>query len=114
GIRQLNFAAIGESGRNDVLGDITSQIAGRAIDLCRILATESATAVTSHTAVGVDDDLATGQAGVAHRSANNEAPRRVDVVLGIGIQHVGRQRSLDDVLQDVGAQFLRAYRLGVL
>lgn len=35
--------------------------------------------MTAHAAVGVDDDLAAGQAGIAHRSADNKAAGRVHV-----------------------------------
>ena len=39
--------------------------------------------MTAPAAVGIDDDLATGQARIAVRSTDNEAARRIDVVLGI-------------------------------
>ena len=74
--------------------------AARAIDLGRIFAAERAAAVAAHAAVGVDDDLAAGEAGVAHRSADHEASRGIDVVLGVGIEQIGRDGRLNDVLQD--------------
>jgi hypothetical protein len=63
-----------------------------------ILAGEGAAAVTAHAAVGVDDDLAAGQAGVALRPADDEFAGRVDQVLGVLGQQVLRQDLLDDLL----------------
>ena len=40
-----------------------------------IFAGEGPTPVAAHAAVGVDDDLATGQAGIALRTADVEASR---------------------------------------
>jgi hypothetical protein len=73
-------------------------VGGRAVHLGRILAGEGAAAVTGHAAVGVDDDLATGQAAVAHRAADDELAGRVDVELGVLVSHFGRQHRLDDQL----------------
>ena len=61
--------------------------------------------MTAHAAVGIDDDLASGQAGIAHRAADNKPAGGIDVVLGVGIQQVGGNDGLNDVLQNVGAQF---------
>ena len=53
-------------------------------------------------AVGVDDDLAAGQAGVAHRAAGDEAAGRVDQhEAGILEPLVRAQRPLDDRAQHV-------------
>src|SRR5690606_12399949 len=49
-------------------------------------------------AVGVDDDLAAGQAAVTHRAADDELAGRVDVELGVLVQQFGRQGVLDDQL----------------
>ena len=114
GVGQLHFAAIGQAGGNNVLGDIARHVASRAIDLRRIFAAECATAVTSHATVGVHNDLAAGQSGVAHRTTDDEAARGIDVVLGVFVEHFGGQRRLDHVLQDVGAQLFCADRLRML
>ena len=39
--------------------------------------------MTGHAAVGVDDDLATGQTAVTHRAADDETTGRVDEVFGV-------------------------------
>ncbi len=59
------------------------------LGLCR----ERAAAVTGEAAIGVDDDLAPGQPGVAHRAANDEAPRRVHQIACVGIEQVPQAAS---------------------
>src|ERR1700722_12477887 len=75
----LYFAFAGESGRDHIFRDVTGHVAGRAIDLARVLARERASAMTAVAAVGVDDYFAAGQSAVAVRSADYEAAGRVDV-----------------------------------
>ena len=77
-VGDLHLAAVGQAGGDHVLGHIARRVGGRAVDLARVLAAERAAAVARHAAVGVDDDLAAGQAGVADRAADHEPPRRVD------------------------------------
>ena len=78
-VGDLDLEAVGEAGGDDVLGHPARGVRGGAVDLRRILAAERAAAVAGHAAVGVDDDLAPGQPGVAHRSAGDEPAGRVDV-----------------------------------
>ena len=81
----------GEARGDDVLGDPAHRVRGRAVDLGRVLAGEGAAAVAGHAAVGVDDDLAAGQTGVAHRAADLEAAGGVDqqaVALGVQLDAV--------------------------
>src|SRR5205823_4717237 len=84
------------------------EVSSRTIDFGRIFSAEAAAAVTSHAPVGVHDDLAAGQAGVAHRAADYESSCGIDVVLGIGVEHVRRDGVLNDMLQNFGAKFLIA------
>ena len=77
-VGHLHLAAIGEPGGDHVLRDPARGVRGGAVDLGRVLAREGAAAMARHAAVGVDDDLAPGQAAVAHRTADHEAARRVD------------------------------------
>ena len=61
--------------------------------------------MAGHAAVGVDDDLAAGQAGVAHRAADLESAGRVDeesVVARVEVDEV--EDRVDDVPADVGGQ----------
>ena len=86
GVGHLNFTTLGQAGSDDILGDIAPGVGRAAIYFGWILAGEGATAMARHAAVGVDDDLAAGQAAVAHRAPNHEVTGRVDVVLGVGVQ----------------------------
>ena len=70
--------------------------------------------MTAHAAVGIDDDLAAGKSGVAHRSADDETARGVDVVLGIRVQKLRRNDGLDDVFQDLRTQCFIGYVFIVL
>ena len=64
--------------------------------------------MAAHAAVGVDDDLAAGEAGVADRATDDEATGRVDedAVVVVG-ELLGDDRA-DDVLDEVGADDLVA------
>ena len=97
GVGELHQRAIGEAGGDDVLRDVARHVAGRAIDLRRILARERAAAVRRGAAVGVDDDLAAGDAGVAVRTADDEAAGRVDVDLGVLVHQLGGDDAVDDL-----------------
>ena len=62
--------------------------------------------MAGHAAVGVDDDLAPGQAGVAHRATDHETPGRVDQqarAQRVGVVQLGGQDGHDDVLPEVVA-----------
>ena len=50
----------------------------------------------AHPAVGVDDDLASGQPRVALGASRDETPRRVDPNLGVLVKEASRNRRLDD------------------
>jgi hypothetical protein len=65
----------------------------------RVLAGERAATVAGVAAVGVDDDLAAGEAGVAHRAADLEPPGRVhQQPVPVGVEPEALQLGRDDVL----------------
>src|SRR5690606_31486058 len=72
-VRDLDLAAIRQPGLDDVLGDPACCVCRGTIDLARVLARECTAPVPGHAAVGVDDDLAAGQAGISLRATNDEA-----------------------------------------
>ena len=86
GVGHLHLAAGGQAGGHHVLGDVAPHVGGRAVDLGGVLAAEGAAAVAAHAAVGVDDDLAAGDAGVAHGAADDEAAGGVDEDLGLPVE----------------------------
>jgi hypothetical protein len=63
--------------------------------------------VASHTAVGVDDDLAAGEARVTLRSANDEAARGIDVILDLPVAEMVRDVRLDDFRSQSRSPLLR-------
>ena len=86
-VRDLHLAPLREPGGDDVLRDLAHRVRGRAVDLGRVLARERAAAVAGHAAVGVDDDLAAGEAAVGVRAAELERARsgctkHLEVVVG--------------------------------
>ena len=104
-VRDLRLAAAGQAGGHDVLGHPAHGVRRGAVDLGRVLAGERAAAVPGHAAVGVDDDLAAGQAGVAHRAADLEAAGRVDQQpVALGVRSKLSKLGVDDVLLDVGRE----------
>ena len=100
-VRDLHFAAIRQPRRDDVLGDVARRVRRRAIDLGGILARERTAAVPRHPAVGIGDDLAPGQPGVALRTAGHEAARRVHE----HAQALVAQASGDDLIDDPFGNF---------
>src|SRR5262249_42104718 len=78
------------------------------------LAAEAPPAGPPHAAVGPQNDFATSRAGIAHRPADDEPSRRVDVVLGISVEQVGRNGGLNHVPDDIGAQSLVVHSFRVL
>ena len=105
-VGDLELAAVREARRDDVLRHVAGGVRGRAVDLRRVLAGEGAAAVARRAAVGVDDDLAPGQAGVPHRAADDELPGRVhehEVALleTALVVEVPREDRVQDVLDQV-------------
>ena len=97
GISKLNGAARGEASCDDILGKVARDIRGGTVDLCRVLARKRAAAMRSCAAISINDDLASGQASIAIRSANFKAAGRVDVIVGFGQQACWKQVG-DDAL----------------
>ena len=101
GVGHLDLAALRQPGSHHVLGDPAAGVGCGAIHLRGILAAESTTAVPAHAAVGIDDDLAPGDPGVAHRSADDELAGGVDEHLGGGtVEQFLWQHRVDDILHD--------------
>lgn len=66
----------------------------------RILAAECSAAVAAHAAVGVDDDFAASQAGIAVRAANLKSAGGIDMDLHPPRAQFLRNRRLDDLAHD--------------
>ena len=59
--------------------------------------------MATHAAVGVDDDLASGETAVAVRAADHEVAGRVDVDLVVVVGELLGDRRPDDLLDQVGS-----------
>ena len=114
GVGQLHLAAGSQAGSHHILCHPAGSVSGAAIHLGGILAGESAAAVGCAAAVGVHDDLAAGQAGVALRAADNETTGGVDVVLGILVQQTCGNGGLNDQLDHILADLLQLHLGAVL
>src|SRR5262249_33985614 len=86
-VRELHERAFRQARRDHVLRDVTRHVTSGAIDFSGIFSGEGAAAVWGRAAIRVDDDLATGDAGIAVRTAHDEAACRVDVNLGVLVPH---------------------------
>lgn len=71
-VRQLNQRTACQLGVHQRLGNPSSKVGSRSIDLGEVLSRESTTTVSAPTTVGIDDDLTAGQTGVTLRSTNDE------------------------------------------
>src|SRR6266436_10175393 len=110
GVSQLQRAAAGEARGDDVLGEIARGIGGRAIHLGRVLAGERAAAMRGRAAIGIDDDLASGQAGIAVGAADVEFAGGIDVPDGLAVDPAFRER-LTHIGLDALADLVRRHVL---
>ncbi|ETV94787.1 hypothetical protein H310_11742 [Aphanomyces invadans] len=101
GVRQLHNDALGQTMVDQRLGNPASGVGGRTIDLGRVLAGESTATVGTPTAVGINDDLATGQTSITVRATNDETARRVQVVHGLVIEVLFRDDGENHVVHQV-------------
>ena len=108
GIGQLDLALGSQARGNHVFGDPAGGIRGGTVHLAGVLAAERTAAVAGIAAVGVHDDFAACQAGVALRAAHNKAARGVDVILRVLVQQLGGNDLLNDLAADVLMQLLLA------
>ena len=116
-VGKLYLTPFGKACGDDVLGDVAGHVCRRAVHLAGVLAGECAAAVTGISAVSIDDDLSAGQAGVALRTADDEAAGRVDEVLGLVIEEAGGLQDglyelADDRVLDLGVADSRVVLLG--
>ena len=85
-VSNLDFATPRNPGGHEILRHEACRVGAAAIDLRRILPREGATTVTSHTAVGIDDDLSACETGVPLGPPHHEAARGVYMEERVGIR----------------------------
>src|SRR5438552_4976316 len=80
GIGELHFAAIGQPGSDYIFCNPSAHVGRTAIHFAWVLSGKRAATMASHSAVGVADNLATGNPRVAFRSADDKMARRIDQI----------------------------------
>mmetsp|Transcript_24886 Transcript_24886/g.41608 ORF Transcript_24886/g.41608 Transcript_24886/m.41608 type:complete len:398 (+) Transcript_24886:450-1643(+) len=113
-VRHLNEAAAGEASGDDRLGSLTHDVSARAIDLGGVLAGEGTTTVGAPSTIGVDNDLATGETGVAVGATDHEAARGVEVVDGLVVKVLGGDNLQHNLLHEILSDLLVGDGLVVL
>jgi hypothetical protein len=113
-VGQLNQNSSSESSSDKGLGDPSSSVGGRSIDLGPIFTRESTTTVSTPTTVGVDNDLSTSQTSITLRSTNNESTRRLNVVNTLVVEQVLGDNLLDNLFHDFRSEVFGRDLLGVL
>ena len=92
-VSDLNLGTVSKTGTHNVLGNPTHGVCCRTINLRGVLARERTPAVTSRTAIGINNNLATGQTGIAYGTTLHKTAGRVHNKLRVravklgGIQH---------------------------
>ncbi len=99
GVGHLHLALARQTGGHHVLGHIAGGIGSRAVYLAGVFAAEGTAAVGAGAAVGVHDDLATGQAAIALRATDDKSAGGVDQVAGV-LQPFFGQNRLDQLFDD--------------
>jgi len=106
GVGDLDQNALAESSLDEGLGDPAGGVGGGAIDLGEVLSGEGATTVGAPSTVSVDDDLTSGQSGVAHGTADDEFAGGLQVEDGVLVHVLGGDDFLDDAAhQDLSHGF---------
>ena len=77
GVGYLHQHLAGDAGSDGILGDVTCGVSSTAVHLARVLAAEGTATMCAMTAIGVDDDLAARQTGVAGRTADDKLARGI-------------------------------------
>jgi len=97
GVGELDEGPAGELAVHKRLGDPACEIGGRAVDFTVVLTREGTAAVRAPAAVGVDNDLAARQTGIALWTADDEEARRLDLSSSANssFPHSARQLSGD-------------------
>jgi hypothetical protein len=78
GVSHLKLALFSQPGGHNILRDMAGGVAGRPVNLGRVLAGKGAPAVSGHAAVRINNDLPAGQAGVSLGAADYKPAGRVD------------------------------------
>src|SRR3984893_4849840 len=78
-VGDLDGAAVSQPGCDYVFCEVARRIGGRAVDLGGVLAGEGTAAMRGRPPIGIHDDLSSGEAAIAIRTADHELSGRIDV-----------------------------------
>ena len=87
------------------LGHVAGGVGAGAVNLRGVLAGESATAVPGYAPIGVHEDLAAGQPGIALGAAHHEPAAGIDVDVGVVVHQLASDW-VNYVLLDILSQLL--------
>ena len=90
GVGHLHFALFSQTGGHQVFGHVAPHIGGTAVYLGGVFTRKTAAAVASLPAVGVYNNLSSGESAVAHGAAHDETARGVDKIAGVAVDHFRR------------------------
>ena len=113
-VGELNLHAICISCCDQILRNIACRVCRGAVNLRAVLAGEGSAAMTTDTAVGIDDNLASRQSGIAVRAADDKTSCRIDEDLGVRVDHRRIHNRIDDILADILVNLLLADLLVML
>jgi hypothetical protein len=106
GVGELDKGTSAKASVDQGLGDPSTNVGSRSIDLGEILTGESTTTVGTPATVGVDDDLSAGQTSITLGTTDDEKARGLDVVDGLIAEVLGGDDLLDDLLLDLLSELL--------
>jgi len=107
GVRILDQASVSELVGNNGLGNISTIVGGRSVDLGWVLSGESTSTMWAPSSIGVDDDLSSGKSGISSWTSDVELSRWVDDDLGAN-EHL----CWDDLLDDIFSEGLLDHIIG--
>lgn len=106
GVGELDEGTSAEASGDKGLGDPSTNVGSRSVDLGEVLAGECTTTVSTPTTVGVDNDLSAGQTSITLGTTDDEEARGLDVVDGVIAEVLGGDDLLDDLLLDLLSELL--------
>src|SRR4249920_1526218 len=78
GISELHFAFFRQTCRHHIFRNPASHVSSAAIDFARVFSRERPSAVPAHSTIGIYDDFAPGQTGVALWATDYKVASRID------------------------------------
>lgn len=99
GVRDLHEDSVGQFVGNERLGDVSTVVGGRSVDLGLVFSGESTATVRAPASIGVDDDLSARESGISSWTADIELARWVDHDLSV-LKHLRWNNLLNDLLSE--------------